>query len=204
LEFVNALSLLGAIPWDSGDSAVSFWRSVPRFVKEGRPADSGESQSKGCCQMLDPRKTNVALDANALDRNGDESDALVARLNALVEARTLKVVVAFGVRAEVQHPRTPAEVKDAVLPRIYNLCADLNATQHEQRRRVAAIMQGDAKPGAHAADASHISEAAETGCAYFITHDKRILAKRPELGSVLPTLKIVTLVEFLDGFDRMA
>ena len=27
--------------------------------------------------MLNPRKTNVALDANALDRNGSERDALV-------------------------------------------------------------------------------------------------------------------------------
>ena len=45
-----------------------------------------------------------------------------------------------------------------------------------------------------AADASHLSEAAETGCAYFITEDRRILGKRRELAVILPpSLSIVTL-----------
>jgi predicted nucleic acid-binding protein len=48
-----------------------------------------------------------------------------------------------------------------------------------------------------------ISEAAETGCAYFITHDNRILDKRNELRSALPpSLEIVTLTEFFEVFDR--
>ena len=34
--------------------------------------------------MLNPRKTNIALDANALDRNGSERDAFVERFTALV------------------------------------------------------------------------------------------------------------------------
>ncbi|KWT64140.1 hypothetical protein APY04_3404 [Hyphomicrobium sulfonivorans] len=63
-------------------------------------------------------------------------------------------------------------------------------------------MQGNAAPGRHAADASHISEASETGCAYFITNDKRILRKRDELASVLPaTLAIVDLNEFFEIVD---
>jgi hypothetical protein len=41
-------------------------------------------------------------------------------------------------------------------------------------------------PDAHVADASHLSEAAETGCGYFITHDNRILKKRAELYVALP------------------
>jgi hypothetical protein len=47
-----------------------------------------------------------------------------------------------------------------------------------------------------------LSEAAETGCGYFITHDKRMLKKRTELHAVLPpSLNIVTLEEFLEIFD---
>jgi hypothetical protein len=153
--------------------------------------------------MLNPRKTNVALDANALDRNSSERDALVDRFNAVVASGTVTVVVPGGVRSEVQHPHTPSDVKDAVLPQIFNLRPGLNATQQEERRRVAVILQGNAKPGTHAADASHISEAAETGCAYFITEDVRILGKRAELSRVLPpSLEIVTLMEFLEAFDR--
>jgi predicted nucleic acid-binding protein len=74
--------------------------------------------------------------------------------------------------------------------------------QRAARQKVRAILQGNAKPGAHAADASHLSEAAETGCGYFITHDKRMLKKRTELHAVLPpSLNIVTLEEFLEIFD---
>jgi predicted nucleic acid-binding protein len=63
-------------------------------------------------------------------------------------------------------------------------------------------MQGNARPGAHRADASHLSEAAETGCSYFITYDRRILGKRDELHRALPpTLTIVTLAELLEIFD---
>ncbi len=68
--------------------------------------------------------------------------------------------------------------------------------------RVRAILQGNAGPHRHQADASHLSEAAETGCAYFITNDRRILKKRPELSVALPpTLAIVTLAEFFDILD---
>jgi hypothetical protein len=41
------------------------------------------------------------------------------------------------------------------------------------------IFQGKARPGKHAADASHVSEAADR-CSYFITHDGRTLKKRDE------------------------
>jgi hypothetical protein len=51
-----------------------------------------------------------------------------------------------------------------------------------------------------------LSEAAETGRAYFITHDTRILRKRVELDAVLPpTLQIATLAEFfaiLDDYQK--
>jgi hypothetical protein len=97
----------------------------------------------------------------------------------------------------------PSEVQGAVLPQIYNLRPGLNAAQQDVRQRVEVILQGSAKPGKHAADASHISEAAETGCAYFITEDARILDKRTELRGVIPpTLEIVSLMEFFDVFDR--
>jgi predicted nucleic acid-binding protein len=68
---------------------------------------------------------------------------------------------------------------------------------------VLAILQGNARPGKHEPDASHISEAAETGCGYFITHDKRILDRRGKLRAVLPpSLNIVSLEEFFQIFDR--
>ncbi len=152
---------------------------------------------------IDPRISNIGLDSNALDRDGTARDQLVERFERMCEASELIVVMAAGVRGEVQHPNTPAGVKAAVLPKIFNLRPGLNSNQQAERQRVATILQGNAQPGAHAADASHLSEAAETGCAYFITHDKRIIGKRDELVAVLPpTLHIVTLDEFFDILDQ--
>src|SRR5262249_2679545 len=151
---------------------------------------------------LDPRICNIGLDANALDRDGTDRDRLVERFRKLSDARTVKVVVAGGVRGEVQHPRTARNVKDAVLPQIFNLRPGLTASQRAERCRVEVILQGNALPEKHTADASHLSEAAETGCGYFITHDNRILEKRIELQAALPpSLTIVTLAEFFHILD---
>ena len=154
---------------------------------------------------LDPRKCNIAIDANALDRDGTNRDCLVDRFNKLSSEGQIRVVLAGGVRSEIQHPRTPDDVRAAFAPQIFNLQPGLNSSQWDTRRRVQAILQGNAKPDKHKADASHLSEAAETGCAYFITHDKRILDKSLELATVLPpTLTIVTLAEFMEIFDGYA
>jgi hypothetical protein len=153
-------------------------------------------------RALDPRICNITLDANALDRDGTANDGLVARFRKLSDVGELTVVIAGGVRGEVQHPHTPPDVKAAVLPQIFNLRPGLNTQQQADRHRLQAILRGNAQPGTHAADASHISEAAETACGYFITHDKHILKKRAALRAVLPpTLTIVTLAEFFDILD---
>jgi hypothetical protein len=156
-------------------------------------------------QPLDPKICNIGLDANALDRNGTQRDQLVDRFHALASDGTLTVVLGGGVRGEVQHPQTPADVKGALLPQIFNLRPGLNASQRTDRARVLAILQGNARPGKHAADASHLSEAAETGCGYFVTHDKRMLDRRRELHAVLPpSLNIVSLEEFFEILHRYA
>jgi hypothetical protein len=62
-------------------------------------------------------------------------------------------------------------------------------------------LQGNARPGKHAADADHLFEA-EKYCAYFITHDRRILDKAGKMRNLLrPPLTVVTLIDFLEIFD---
>ncbi len=72
-------------------------------------------------QPLDPKICNIGLDANALDCDGTERDQLTDRFRTLASDGTLTVVLGGGVRIEAQHPRTPADVKDALMPQIFNL-----------------------------------------------------------------------------------
>ncbi|MBR0967087.1 type II toxin-antitoxin system VapC family toxin [Bradyrhizobium diazoefficiens] len=150
---------------------------------------------------LDPRRVNVTLDANALDKDGTTRDELVDRVLALRRANKLNLVIPAGVRAEVEHPRTPQAVKDAILPEIFTIPTGLNSQEQTFRHRLEAALRGNAHPGKHAADAYHLAEAAKYG-GYFITHDERILRKSGELGALLPpSLQVVTLEEFLEIFD---
>jgi len=66
---------------------------------------------------LDPRITNIAHDADVLDRDGSARDSLVDRFVALAASRKFKLVIPGGVRQQVQHPHTPADVQRAVYPR---------------------------------------------------------------------------------------
>jgi hypothetical protein len=165
--------------------------------KQRAPFDNGNRRA------LDPRRCNIGHDANVLDHNGSDRDRLVERFRILSQpGGPLTVVMAGGVRGEIQNPRTPDHVKAAALPQIFNLRPALIASQQDARHQGYAIMQGNAKPGVHAADASHVSEAVETGCSYFITEDHRILDKRGELRVALPpSLTVVTLAEFFTILD---
>jgi len=152
---------------------------------------------------LDPRICNVAIDAAALD-GGSATPAMMNRLLALADDGEIQLIVPRGVRQEIFHPRTPVAVRDAVLPRIFTLTTGLTDNEFCVRREIRLALQGNAKPGAHDADADHLAEAAKYG-GYFITNDERILRKSGELASLLPpTLTVVTLVGFLAIYDQYA
>jgi hypothetical protein len=152
---------------------------------------------------LDPRKVNVLIDANALDPS-DGHDADVDRLLALKAVGKIKLIASGGVREEAQHPPTPPAVRENVSAQIFSLPVSLNEVERRQLAGIRAILQGNAAPGQHDADARHVFEAGKYGGGYFITHDRRInKTKRQELEAVLPpSLWIVTLAEFLAVYDR--
>ena len=152
---------------------------------------------------LDPRKVNVIIDANALDPSGGDS-AEVDRLLALRAAGKVNLIAPGGVRGEALHPKTPAGVRENVVTQIFSLPVGLNGMEQQQLAGIRAILQGNAAPGQHDADARHVFEAAKYGGGYFITHDRRInKTKRQELEKVLPSsLWIVTPAEFLAIYNR--
>jgi hypothetical protein len=119
-------------------------------------------------------------------------------------ARTIawiKLVAPKGIRLETLDPRAPAHVRAAVTPMIFTYQVSLNSEEQRRKRLIEQELQGNAQVGKHAADADHLFEA-EKYCAYFITHDRRILDKAGKMRSLLrPSLTVVTLAEFLEIFD---
>lgn len=152
---------------------------------------------------LDPRIVNVVFDANTFNRDGGPEDAAVDRLLELGRSRKITLIMPWSVRPEIEDPRTPAHVQKAALPQFFSYQVGQNTAEQALQRQVRAILQGNATPGRHDADAQHVVEAAKYG-GYFITHDRRINhTKRGELEAVLPpSLWIVTLAEFLALFDQ--
>ena len=83
---------------------------------------------------LDPRICPVAIDANALDRDGSARDNLVDRLLGLSSAGTINLIVPKRVREEIQNPRTPAHVQEAALPKLFTIPVGLNSDEQRRRR----------------------------------------------------------------------
>jgi hypothetical protein len=153
---------------------------------------------------LDPRICPVAIDANALDRDGSAGDHLVDRLLGLSSAGAINLILPKCVREEIQNPRTPKDVQEATLPLIFTIPVGLNPDEQRRKRIIERELQGNARPGKHMSDADHLFEAAKYG-GYFITHDRRILTKAGRLCEVLPpSLTVVTLPDFIAIFDDYA
>jgi hypothetical protein len=151
---------------------------------------------------LDPRKCNITIDNNALDRNGTASDLLIERLLELQRSRKLNIVVLQGVRREALHPRTPTAFREEIGSKPFTIPTEITGQELRERRQIELVLQGNAKPGKHISDARHLFEAGKYGGGYFVTNDQRILDKRIELADVLPpSLNIVTLKQLLEIFD---
>ena len=145
----------------------------------------------------------VALDANALDRDGTDRDRQVAAFEALVQQGRVCVFLPSGVIAELSHPHAPNEVRAMIPVGIMPKAMRLTAAQQIDRIRVRAILRGNGQPGKHDADAAHLSEAAEAGCRFFITNDGKVLRRRDILRMALPpSLRIATLADALDWIGR--
>jgi hypothetical protein len=150
---------------------------------------------------LNPRICPIAIDANALNRDGSARDCLVERLMKLWAGGAINLIAPKGVRLEILYPRTPGHIQAAVAPMIFTISVGLNSDEEHRRQLIERELQGNARPGRHTSDADHLFEAAKYG-GYFITHDNRILDRAIEFQSLLPpSLTVVTLAEFFEIFD---
>jgi predicted nucleic acid-binding protein len=151
---------------------------------------------------IDPRYCDSLIDANVLDRLGSSEDAIVDDILALEERGKIALLLPHSVKAEIEHPKTPAPVKKRAAEIIYTKQVSLTQPELTLHVQVRSLVQGNAKPGKHDRDAYHLVEAAKYG-GYFITRDERLIRKREEIAQLLgQSFAIVTPTEFLELYKQ--
>jgi predicted nucleic acid-binding protein len=145
---------------------------------------------------LDPRFGNNFIDANVLDRGSAEHDAAVERLLALVEDGELTLLLPYSVKEEIEHPRTPAEVKRRAARLVYSMPVQLTAPELATHEGIRALIRGNAQSDRHAPDAFHLVEASKYGGRHFISNDGRFLRRAPEIWSALQ-IRVLSPIEFI-------
>lgn len=150
----------------------------------------------------DPKYCQTFYDANALDRDEPGRSPMVDRLLGLGDERKISLIMPHSVQTEIQHPRTPSNVQRDASDQIFTIQTDKYSEEIERARKILAVIQGNAKPGRHDADAAHIAELLKYGGGFLITHDERLLKKQTDLAAVAPGVFIVTLERFLKIYDE--
>jgi hypothetical protein len=150
---------------------------------------------------IDPHYCNNFIDAHVLDRTGTPEDEVVEQILSLAMDGTFTLLLPYSVKAEIEHPNTPTEVRRRATELIFTEPVTLTAPELETHRKARELLRGNAKPGKHDRDAFHVVESAKYGGGYFITNDQRILKKQSELTALIGIV-IVTPTEFLDLYRQ--
>lgn len=136
-------------------------------------------------QPMNPWITNSFLDTCAFDPKYEPEVSSAFEIFRLHEQQNLPIVLAHSVTKEIEHPNTPSWVKRKAQQQIFTLQVGLNPEEVERKDKIHAILTGNGDRAKHAQDASHIFEAQKYGSC-FITTDRRILTKAPEIQRFCP------------------
>jgi predicted nucleic acid-binding protein len=149
---------------------------------------------------LNPCIGNNFLDSNALDHTDEIEDAAMDEILKLHDKPdTFTLLLPYSVKAEIEHPSTPAEKKRKAAGFLYSMEVQLTQPELATHEKIRALIQGNAQPGRHAKDAFHLVESAKYGGRHFITKDGRLLKKAPEIW-VLLRLRVLKPSEFLAAY----
>ena len=147
-------------------------------------------------RFIDPLYFNNFVDANILDEVADGEDIAVIEIVSLARAGEITLLLPYSVQNELKNSNTPAHVQRAASLFLFSL--EVEATEGERRRYrdLVAAVKGNAEEKNIAPDLFHVCEAAKYG-GYFITRDKRLLARSGAIASILQ-IDVVTPTEFLE------
>jgi hypothetical protein len=148
---------------------------------------------------LHPRFGNNFIDANTLDHTGGQEDAALDRILMLVEQGEFTLLLPYSVQREIGHPNTPSEVKRRAARLIYSMPVQLTDPEIATHERIRALIRGNAQSEKHTNDAFHIVESAKNGGRHFITNDRRLLKKAPQIWKAL-LIRVLTPSEFVADY----
>jgi len=148
---------------------------------------------------LHPQLGNNFIDANVLDEGSPDQNDAVKRMLSLAERAVFTLLLPHSVKGEIDHPRTPPEVKRRAAKLIYSRPVQLTVPELETHKRIGELIRGNAKSEQHASDAFHLVEAAKYGGRHFITRDKRLLKKAPEIWRALQ-IWVLSPTEFIADY----
>jgi len=106
----------------------------------------------GMPDSLNPRFGNNFIDANFFDCTRTDEDAAVDQILKWADDldEDLSLLLPYSVKAEIEHPNTPPEVKRKATQLIYSCEVELTAPERATHAKIAALIQGNAKAGQHA------------------------------------------------------
>ena len=152
-------------------------------------------------RRVDPRYYNNVIDANILDRLEDGHDEAVDAMLALYRGNMVSFQLPYSVKAEIDHPHTPTEVKERAREFIFTETVTLTANEHALHAEVRELIRGNAAPGQHDQDSFHLFEAEKYGGGYFVTRDRRLLRKRAEIERLLGLI-VLAPTEFMSVYQE--
>jgi len=127
-------------------------------------------------KALSPLIVNSFIDSCAFDPKYEPEASASLEIFALSENVPLVLHIAHSNQKEVEHPNTPAWVKEKAGELIYSINVQLTINEKKILADIEKILAGDGKIENIKQDARHVFEAHKYGH-YFITTDKRILAR---------------------------
>jgi len=145
---------------------------------------------------INPYICNILVDSCAFDPD-DDSEAKASEL--LFRNERLNIIVAHSNMKEIEHPNTPALVKQEAQSRIYTIETSLTSQERATKQKIHKILTGNGKPEKMKKDAMHVFESQKYGD-YFVTTDHRILKKRDEISKISNAL-ILRPTELLESLE---
>ena len=132
---------------------------------------------------FNPRRATTFLDSCAFDPEPAEEEDAAREILAIWEAGGANLIIAHSTKSEIDHPRTPDDVKRLAAGMVFTYSTDLTPSEERQRNRIHEILTGNGKPEKYRSDALNIFEAAKYG-GCFVTADVRVLSKQENIQSI--------------------